>query len=158
MLWAALIANTELVMVLLYMTFSPAKTTNPLILVYPFIWINLSIWAVVNVDRPSTSSRQLLGAGFVSSIYFGVLLIAGGLMSPGHAFHGHSHGSTAIRLATTSLSPGWRPALLYGGDLIRVSLLPYQLIGYVALAYPVFVALLQIDGTVLSGVLGLRRV
>jgi hypothetical protein len=53
-----------------------------------------------------------------------------------------------------SLPPGWSPALLYGGDLLRVSLFPYRLIGYATLSYLVFVTLLDVDGSIFSGALG----
>lgn len=51
-------------------------------------------------------------------------------------------------------APGWSPALLYGGDLVRFSLFPYKLVGYLALSYLVFVTLLDVNGSALSGALG----
>jgi hypothetical protein len=155
LLWAALVVYVEVALVLLYVVTDPSVITNPLILVYPFVWIDLSIAAVVYVDRPSVSRRRLLGTGLLASVYFGVLMVAGGLVGLGHAFHGHSHGAASVRLAVSSVPPGWSPALLYGGDLLRVSLFPYKLVGYATLSYLVFVTLLDIDASVLSGALGL---
>jgi len=83
-----------------------------------------------------------------------VLMVAGGLIGPEHAFHGHFHGTGTVRLAFTSMPPGWSPALLYGGDLVRFSLFPYKLVGYLALSYLVFVTLLDVNGSALSGALG----
>jgi hypothetical protein len=155
LLWAALVLYVEGALVALYVVAAPSVVTNPLILVYPFVWINLSIVAVASVDRPNASRRRLLGTGLLASVYFGVLVVAGGLVGLGHSFHGHSHGAASVRLAVGSIPPGWSPALLYGGDLLRVSLFPYKLVGYAALSYLVFVTLLDIDASVLSGALGL---
>jgi hypothetical protein len=153
-LWAGLVLNTEVALVLAYLLVFPGQITDPLVLVYPFVWINLGLWAVLHVDRPAASRRRHLTTGIVASVYFGVLLIVGGLIGPGHAFHGHSHGTASVRIAISSMPPGWSPAVLYGGDLLRVSLFPYKLVGYAALSYLVFVTLLDIDRSVLSGVLG----
>jgi len=153
-LYAGIVLNVEAILVVLYWTATPTTITNPLIVVYPFVWINLSLWAVRSVDRPVASRRRRLGVGALTGLYFAVLIVAGGLIGPGHAFHGHSHGTGAVRLALTSMPPGWSPALLYGGDLVRFSLFPYKLVGYLALSYLVFVTLLDIDGSALSGALG----
>lgn len=153
-LCAGIVLNVEAMLVLVYWVASPTTITDPLILVYPFVWINLAIWAVSSVDQPVASRRRRLGAATLTSVYFVVLMIVGGLIGPGHAFHGHSHGGDAVRVAVTSMPPGWSPALLYGGDLVRFSLFPYKLVGYLALSYLVFVTLLDIDGSVLSGAIG----
>jgi len=154
LLWAMLVLYVEVALVVLYVLTAPAIITNPLILVYPFVWINLSILAVVYVDRPSATRRRLLVTGVLAAVYFGVLTVVGGLVGLGHAFHGHSHGAGAIRIAVASIPPGWSPALLYGGDLLRVSVFPYKLVGYAALSYLVFVTLLDVDASILSGALG----
>lgn len=154
MLYAGLVLNVEVILVLLYWVASPTTITHPLILVYPFVWINLSLWAVSSVQRPDVPRRRQLVVGALTGLYFLVLVVAGGLVGPGHAFHGHSHGTGAVRLALTSMPPGWSPALLYGGDLVRFSLFPYKLVGYLALSYLVFVTLLDVSGSALSGALG----
>ena len=154
MLYAGLVLNVEAILVLLYWATAPTTITNPLILVYPFVWINLALWAVSSVKRPDVPRRRQLAVGAFTGLYFVVLIVAGGLIGPGHAFHGHSHGTGTVRLALTSMPPGWSPALLYGGDLVRFSLFPYKLVGYLALSYLVFVTLLDVNGSALSGALG----
>lgn len=154
LLFGALVVNSELLLLLVYLSVTSNTVTNGLMLLYPFVWINLTVWAVLSVSRPTATKRRTWAVGALTGLYLLVLSIAGGLIGPGHAFHGHTHGGGAIRLTIRSLPPGWSPALLYGGDWLRVSIFPYQLIGYIGLSYLVYVTLLDLDGSALTGILG----
>lgn len=152
--WAAVIIAVELLAVGMYLGVTDVTITDPLILIYPFVWINVSLWAVYRtVPRPGSRQQRFIGA-VVAVGYFLVLALLGGLISPGHALHGHSH-ATGFRLALASLSPGWSPALLYGGSLVTLSLLPFKVVGYLALGYLVYATVLDAAASVVSGVVGL---
>ncbi len=144
----------ELSLIGLYIRFSSGTITDPLILVYPFLWINVSVWAVLTTAPPSGSTRHRRIAGAIAVGYFLLLASVGGLVNLGHAFHGHTHASS-LRIVLTTLPPGWSPAILYGGPLIGLALLPFKVIGYLALAYLVYVTLLDAAGSVVSGLIGL---
>lgn len=140
--------------ILMYLLFANARITDPLILVYPFVWVNVGLGAILATTPPPTSTRRRRGALVVGIGYFLALGIAGGLVSPGHAFHGHSHGS-GFRIAMTTLPPGWAPTVLYAGDLVNLSLIPFKVIGYIALAYLVYVTVLETAGSAFAGIVGL---
>jgi hypothetical protein len=142
--WAAVL-NGELVLVLLYFALSSATPTDAVSLAYPFVWLNIAAWGVHRVGVPDASRRQWLTAGAVAVGYFLLLGGVGGL----YMFHGADLGA---RIAW--LSPGWGPALLYSGEALTVSLLPFKVGGYAALAYLVAVTVIDTARTGLAGLLG----
>lgn len=153
-LWWALAINIELLAVLGYLFITNATITKPRYLVYPFIWINVGVWAIVRTTPATTTRRyRYLGIALASG-YFLVLAWAGGLLAPGHLFHGHTHG-TGLRVVTTTLPPGWGPAVLYNSPLVQLNLIPFKFVGYLALAYLIYALLLDAAGSVVTGVVGL---
>ncbi|WP_347877773.1 ABC transporter ATP-binding protein [Halobacterium sp. R2-5] len=146
LLYAALILNGELAVVLLYFAVASSVATDPVVLAYPFVWINASIWAAWRVDLPDAPPRQRLLALGVALAYFLVLGGVGGL----YMFHGADLGARV-----SWLSPGWGPALLYSGAGFTVSLLPFKVIGYATLAYLVAATVLDAAKTGAAGFLGL---
>ncbi|WP_336034442.1 DUF7546 family protein [Halobacterium yunchengense] len=146
LLYGALLVNGELALVLLYFALTSSVPTDPLLLAYPFVWINAALWGVSRVDLPSASRRQYAVALAVAVAYFLLLGGLGGL----YMLHGHGLGS---RIAW--LSPGWGPVLVYSGAELTVSLFPYKVVGYGALAYLVAVTILDAARTGVAGLLGL---
>ncbi len=151
LLWGAAVLNTELLLLLLYFTTSNHTSGEIRYLLYPFVWINVALFAVWKTNPIANSDRDRLVGVAVASVYFLVLGYVGGLFGPGHAMPGMPSGG--FRIAW--LPPGWGPALLYHGDLLRLSILPFKLVGYLALAYLVYATVLDATGSALSGVLGL---
>jgi hypothetical protein len=145
LLYGAALLNGELALVLLYFAISSSVPTDPVFLAYPFVWINAALWGVSRVGLPDASRRQYALAATVGTAYFLLLGGVGGL----YMFHGADLGA---RIAW--LSPGWGPALLYSGSALTVSLLPFKVIGYAALAYLVAVTVLDAARTGLAGLLG----
>jgi hypothetical protein len=145
LLYGAALLNGELALVLLYFAISSSVPTDPVFLAYPFVWINAALWGVSRVGLPDASRRQYALAAAVGAAYFLLLGGVGGL----YMFHGADLGA---RIAW--LSPGWGPALLYSGSALTVSLLPFKVIGYAALAYLVAVTVLDAARTGLAGLLG----
>ncbi|MFB6300074.1 MAG: hypothetical protein ABEH65_07435 [Halobacteriales archaeon] len=153
-LWWALAINIEILAVFGYLLIADVRITQPRYLVYPFIWINIGVWAIVRTTPAATSRRyRYLGIALASG-YFVVLAWAGGLLAPGHLFHGHTHG-TGLRVVTASLPPGWGPAVLYNSPLIQLNIIPFKLVGYLSLAYLIYALLLDTAGSVVTGIVGL---
>lgn len=116
---------------------------------YPFIWINVALWAFWRVNLPRTNRRRRLIAGLVAVGYFLVLGYLGGL-------YGLGLGSMATGFrVSVALPPGWGPALLYGGEHVRLALLPYKVIGYLTLSYLVYVTVIDTATSATAGLLGL---
>lgn len=138
----------------LYLLSADVRITDPLILVYPLIWINVGLWAVWRTDRPRASDRRRLAVGLLAIGYFGVLAAVGGVLDLSHVAHGHVHG-TQLRVAYASLPPGFGPAVFYSGSFVSLNLLPYQVVGYAALAYLVYATVLDAAGSAAPGLLGL---
>ncbi|MUV60068.1 ABC transporter ATP-binding protein [Halobacterium sp. CBA1126] len=146
LLYAALVLNGELAAVLFYFAVSSSVPTDPVVLAYPFVWINAAIWAVWRVDLPSASRRQYALAAGVAVAYFLLLGRFGGL----YMFHGADLGARI-----SWLSPGWGPAFVYSGTALTVSLLPFKVVGYATLSYLVAATVLDAAKTGVAGLLGL---
>lgn len=149
-----LLVGLEVLLVFVYLEWSSAQITDPLILLYPFIWINVGLWAVLTTTPPPGSTQRRWIAGVIGVGYFLILAAVGGLVSPGHLFHGHSHGGS-VRIVVTSIPPGWAPLVLYGGPVVSLSLIPFKVAGYAALAYLIYVTVIDAAGSVITGVVGL---
>jgi hypothetical protein len=148
LLWGALLVNAELLALLLYLAQPDITATAIRYYVYPFIWINVGLWALVRVDPPTATRRRRLITGALAVGYFLVLAYAGGLV-------GRGLGAMATGFRIAMLPPGTGPALVYGGEAIRLALFPYKVIGYVALAVLVYATVLDVARSAISGVLGL---
>lgn len=146
---ALLLVNAEFIAVALYILTAPVTITGLAFLIYPFIWINVALWAVWRVSVPRTNRRRRLVAGLIGVGYFLVLGYLGGLYGSGLGAQ-----ATGLRVSTT-LPPGWGPALLYGGEGFRLALIPYKLGGYLTLAFLVYVTALDTAKSLTAGVLGL---
>lgn len=118
-------------------------------IVYPFIWINVGLWAVLNA-RPVTATRrmQAIAVG-VSTLYFIVLLV----LPEKIGLAGDSPFTSGFEIR--SAVPGWGPAFSYSGSLVRAHLIPFEVIGYGALSYLVYVNVVRISRASLAGVLGI---
>lgn len=147
LLWGAVILNTELLLVLVYLLTSGVGVIDPLFYAWPFIWVNAAIWAVWTVRLPATGPRARLGAGVLAGGYLIVLGYFGGLFT----LHGSDVG---LRLALDR-PPGWGPALIYGGSAFTIALTPFKVIGYAALSYLVAATILDTAGSAWTGLLGL---
>ncbi len=159
LLWAGLVLNTELILTFAYLLLADVTVTEWRYLVFPFVWINLSAWALVRTSPSADSPRTRYVGAAIAVGYFLLLGYVGGLFQPGLLFHSHGGGAGAHTHATglriSWLPPGWGPALLYTGDLVQLNLMPYKLVGYLTLAYLVYDTVLETAGSAVSGLLGL---
>ena len=148
------VVGAEVLAVVGYLLFADVRVTDPLILVYPLVWINVGLWAVWRTRPPAAGRRRRLAVGAVALAYLGVLAAVGGVIGWGHLAHGHDH-APSIRVAYATLPPGFGPAVLAAAGGFSLTLLPYQVVGYAALAYLVYARVLEATGTAISGLLGL---
>ena len=147
-LYWGLFLNSQLVALGLYVLLTPASLSSLRLIGYGLVWLNVSAWVVAN-RRPAAASRSLRRrARLVAGGYFGLLLFAGGIVGVGI-----SDAATGFRLAW--LPFGFGPAMLYSGALVTINLLPIYLVGYTALAYLVYVTVIDAVGSAAAGVIGL---
>lgn len=148
--WVGLLA-LEAVWIAGHFALTPAAVTDIRYVLYPFVWINAGLYALWRV-RPAPASdglRRLADAAGVG--YFLVLAWLSGLLAvygPDHA-HAHLHG-WQVALAT----PGWGPRIAYVGSWFHVYFVPYRVVGYLALAYLLAVAVRDLSARLLTGAVG----
>ncbi|MFB6309217.1 MAG: hypothetical protein ABEH35_07805 [Haloarculaceae archaeon] len=143
------VAAVELLLVSAYFLLTSATATRIRYVLYPFVWINAGLWAVLQVEVPRATAPQRLGAAVVAAVYFFVLAwLAGlvGIVTDVPAF--------VTGLEIGSGSPGWERIELVVPPLY-VSVLPYRVIGYLALSYLVYVTVLDTAKNALAGAVGL---
>ena len=162
LLWAALLLNAEAIVVLVYISLPTVTPTAIRYYVYPFVWINVGLWAIVRTagvgetaSGPGAGGRKRYVAGALATGYFLVLASVSPLLGPGHRLAGHTGHPHPPGFRIAWLPPGWGPALLYNGPLLELTLVPFMLVGYLALAYLVYATVLDAVGSALGGVLGL---
>lgn len=148
LLWGAVLVNAELLALFLYLARPGVTPTAVRYYVYPFIWINVGLWALVRVSPPKASNRRRYAAGALAVGYFLVLAYAGGLVGPGL-------GAMATGFRIAPLPPGSGPALVYSGESLQLVLFPYKVVGYVALAVLVYATVLDVARSAIGGILGL---
>jgi hypothetical protein len=152
-LWGALILNLELLLLASYAVLSDTRLVGPLAVRYwlfPLVWINVGLWAIVRTQPAPSAPRQRRIAGAIAVGYFGVLAYFGGVVGLASTPE-----ISTLRVVLLDLPPGWGPAVLYDGTLVGVTLMPYKLVGYVALAYLVYATVLDAAGSAIGGLLGL---
>ena len=144
----ALVLNAQLVAVALYYSLTSLTLVEPRYVLYALLWINGGALAVLKARPPATAGfRTRRRAVAVATAYFGVLAVAGGLVGTG--------AETPEGWRVAWLTAGWGPALVYAGHAVSFVLMPAYLVGYAALAYLVYVTLLEATRSAVGGLLGL---
>lgn len=144
--WLGLIV-LETVLVASYFAVSPGESGPLRYVAYPFIWINAGLWCVFRA-APSAANgwHRLLGLT-VASGYFLLLMAVPGNVGIGTA--------TEWSLRVGWLVPGWGPIVAVSSPLLRLYLVPFEVVGYGALSYLIYVNALRMSRGTLSGALGL---
>ncbi len=164
LVWGALLVNTQLLLALAYHVISPNDITGPLPVLVPLVWITVGLWAIARVDVPDASRRRRTIALGVATAYFGLLGYFGGVWGPGVEML-----PVGANLSVLSAPPGWAPRLFVNLPMdgltllsttlpfqgLRINLIPWQVVGYVALAYLIYATVLDAAGSAISGALGL---
>ncbi|MFC7236021.1 DUF7546 family protein [Halosegnis marinus] len=150
--WAAVV-NAELLVLLLYFAFVtgvPRSLRFAALVAVPWVWVNAAVWAYRNTEVPAAPRRRRRLAGALAVGYFLLLARVGGLVLPGLGDL-----ATGLRVVTYQVPPGFGPAVLYSGEAVVVNLIPYQTVGYLALAWLVYATVVDVSGSAAAGVVGL---
>ncbi|MBX0321532.1 hypothetical protein EGH21_00675 [Halomicroarcula sp. F13] len=153
MVYAALVLNTELLLVTLHVFFGGTSATSwqgVFQYVYPLVWINVALLAVLTTTPPPVPTKQRRRALVVGVLYFLVLAAIGGIVRPGSP-----EIQSYVQFNLLYLPPGWNPMVAYFGNVVSVTLIPYKLAGYGALSYLVYVMVLDTAGISLGSLTGL---
>jgi hypothetical protein len=155
LLWGSVLVTLELGLLTAHVLVGSSSPLSPgglRLWVYPFVWINVGLWAVVRTEPAAveSSTRQRALAGVLVAGYFGVLAYTGGLVG-----HGTPEGAGVVNVVWGTVPPGWAPVVTYAGSGLTLTLVPYRVVGYLALAYLVYVTVLDAAGALLGSLLGL---
>jgi len=151
----ALVLWTEFALVVAYLTLNTTTVTEPRYLVYPFVWINVGLLAVVHTRRSlrdrTPGRRTRLVAGALAAAYLAVLCLLGGLLylpvlSPAH---------TGTLFSVSWVVPGWGPIVTARTHAFQVTVVPFKFAGYLALSYVLYARLLDATRALASAVFGL---
>lgn len=134
----------EVVAVLAYVRTTGAADVSAGRYAYPLVWINLTLVAGLMAWRRSPPPSGV--PAVIAGVYFLMLAWIGGLVSFGGAGSG---------LTVHTLPPGWGPMVAYEGSILTLSLVPFRVVGYLGLAYLVYVALGRSLGAGAVGLFGL---
>ena len=144
--WAAVL-NAELILVLGYVVNTARPATDPFLLLFPFVWLNIAGLVFLRVRPELTSRRRTLASAAVGLGYLLVLGYVGGVYGTGGQ-------GTGLRLVTQA-PPGFSPTVVFSGATLSVVLIPWKVTGYLALSYLVFVTAVDASGGAVGGIVGL---
>lgn len=136
----------ELAFVIVWFAVADWSVLRPLAVAHPLVWLNVSAFAALVVDRPDSPPRQTMVVAGIGVVYFGVVSWIGGLLR---------HGMGGLDASILWLPPGWGPAIHVTSPWLGATLFPYQVVGYLTLAYLLYIAVLSAIQPVAGAVLGL---
>lgn len=148
--WIALVLTTEVLLLVGYIVGLNIQVRDWTLFVVPFVWINVGLWAVVRTTPAAASARKRWLAALVAGGYFLLLAYFGGLVGAGTGGP-----VTSLSVELWDIPPGWSPAVLYNGSAVTLALLPYKVVGYLALSYLVYATALDASNALVGGVVGL---
>ncbi|MFW6448715.1 MAG: DUF7546 family protein [Halobacteriota archaeon] len=143
--WTA-VGFVEFALVALYLRFGHTRLESIRYHVYPFVWINVALFAVLR-SRPVRAGRRarLVAAG-IAFAYLGLLLWLPGNLSYDPA------GALGTGFEWRMAVPGWGPVFAFEGAALRLRLVPFEAIGYAGLSYLVYLNLLLVSRASLAAV------
>jgi hypothetical protein len=147
LLYAGIVANTLVVLVLLFAVLSGRTPTR--VWLFPVVWFAVGTWALVRTSPTPAGRRTKRVAGAIAVGYFAVLSVVGGLVGLAGPV------TTGLTIQVTELPPGWNPSILYAGDTVRLAIVPYTAFGYAVLSYLVYATAVEARSAVAGGLLGL---
>ena len=142
----AALTLAELAVLGVYLATMPVAVTELRYFLYPFVWLNVSLLAFWRVTPRDVAGRRRWLAVGVGVAYFLALAAVGGVLAA----------STASGVTVHwALPPGWGPMVLAHVGPVRVAAAPYQVVGYLALAYLVYATLADAEASLAGGFVGL---
>lgn len=149
-LWTGLL-TAELLAVGTYL-FTSGGISEPRYVLYPFLWINVGLYALIRARRPRASGRRRALAASVAAVYGIALAVVTGLVGLPLFEHAHSHPNG---WQLTLSAPGWGPRIAYVLGEFHLYFVPYRVVGYVALSYLLYAGLADRSKASSAGLLGL---
>lgn len=143
------LVNLEALALALYYLQPDVTLTDPRYAIYGVLWVNVGLWVLVRTDVPDAGRRTRRRALAVAAGYLALLAVTGGLLGRGVP------PQYADGLSVVWLPPGWGPAVVYQGTLLKAVLEPAKVLGYLALSYLVYATVVDAAGAAVSGLLGL---
>lgn len=143
-----LVLFTEFLLVAGYLAFSSTTADTLRYVVYPFVWINVGVLAAFSIDPTPQNRRHWALGSVVAGGYYLVLLYTASNI-------GWNPLTTEWSLSVSQATPGWGPLLVATGPGFSLTPIPFEVVGYAALAYLLYANVLQISRSVLAGALGL---
>lgn len=113
---------------------------------YPVVWLVLSCYLVTTLARHGPALSNSRVASVVALGYFMMLAAIGTPLGVG--------GETTT-LLVMGATPGWGPIVMYSVGPVGGTLLPFEVVGYAALAYAVGTAVAAGSRGALAGTFGL---
>lgn len=150
---ANLFISLQLVVTVAYTVLTGVTVPGFQYVIIPFIWINVAVWAIVRTTPAGREVKHTAVAFGIATVYFLVILYLSGLLRPATASLEQITGAAGFGVTWRSI--GWGPTLLYSGEWVSLVLIPYQVIGYLALSYLLYVTILDITNSALGGIVGL---
>ncbi|GCF12901.1 hypothetical protein Harman_08360 [Haloarcula mannanilytica] len=144
--WAAVL-NAEFILILGYVVNTAQPATDPFLLLFPFIWLNIAGLVFLRVRPTLADRRRTLLSAVIALGYLLVLGYVGGVYGTGGQ-------GTGFRLVTQA-PPGFSPTVVFSGATLSAVLIPWKVAGYLALSYLVFVTVIDASGGALGGIVGL---
>lgn len=120
----------------------------------PFVWITISVMAVWYTKPASSDTKYTLLGVTISAGYFLLVLYLSGMVGPQTTSVESVTGSSGTGVEWWA-SLGWGPIVMYSGEWVSAAFIPYQLVGYLALAYLLYAAVLDITKSAAAGIIGL---
>ncbi|WP_227132951.1 DUF7546 family protein [Halorubellus salinus] len=144
--WLAL-AVVLLLAILGYAVLADVAVTKPRYAFYPVVWLVVGAAAVSRAPRAVGSVRRRALAGGVATAYLGLLLWFTGTV------YVMPEWMYSLSVFADGL-PGWAPIVTFMLGPLGGSVVPFVLVGYVALAYLTYVALTRATRGLAAAVLG----
>ncbi|TQQ80168.1 DUF7546 family protein [Halonotius roseus] len=128
-----------------YLNGTNAVVTELRSLAYPVVWIVVSLAAAVWIGRTVQGRpRRWRGIAVGGGYTLGIAWLSGLIGSTTGGFPPRIHAAP----------PGWGPIVLYDSGLIRLSIVPFKLIAYLALGYVIYTLVAAHRGSIRAAVLG----
>ncbi|WP_440989819.1 DUF7546 family protein [Haloarchaeobius baliensis] len=148
-LWLLLLVAVELLVLAVYFLATGERVLDLRYVVYPFVWINVAAYAVVHTAPVAGSRRTKALAGLVAVGYLALLAWLVGIVGL------HDVGAEATGLSVRLASPGWGPIVAYVAPFGHVTLVPFRVLGYLALSYLVYATVVEAASSSVGGLVGL---
>lgn len=143
----------QIVLLFAYLIVTETPVTNTTRVLLPLVWTTVAVWFVAylatshgHADRTESPRRHRSAALAVGGVYLIALAALGGLVG----LTDQSAGLTVV-----PATPGWGPIVMASLPPLHFVVVPYEVVGYLALSYGVYRALRATSSGALAGLLGL---